>query len=102
MVAMLTDPKNDVLQPLCDELSSTTRSTSLRLRPSPTGGAFEAPSTMFPAAEFDTEHDRDPHLAPAHGTIRIAHFFLEFGYAVSSQRPARSRKKTAKANPLAN
>lgn len=101
MVAMLTDPKNDVLQPLCDELSTTKRSTSLRLRSSPTGCAFEAPSTMFSAADFDTEHDRDPHLAPAHGTIRIAHFFLEFGYAVSSRRPARSRKKADDRSGLA-
>ena len=96
MVAMLTDPTHDVLTPLCEELSNAARSTTLRLRPSPTGGAFEAPSTMFPAADFDTEHDRDAHLAPIHGTIRVAHFFLEFGYSVSSQRSARSRKKIAK------
>ncbi len=103
MVAMLTDPKHDVLTPLCEELSNAARSTTLRLRPSPTGGTFEAPSTMFPAAEFDTEHDRDPHLAPTHGTIRVAHFFLEFGYSVSSRRSARSRKKkAAKAVPLSS
>ncbi|TIU66195.1 MAG: Fis family transcriptional regulator, partial [Mesorhizobium sp.] len=39
------------------------------------------PSTLFPpTAEFDTEHKRPAELAPSHGTIRVAHVFLEFGY----------------------
>lgn len=102
MVAMLTDPKDDVLTPLCDELSSPARCTALRLRQTAAGGAFETPSTMFATADFDTEHDRDAALAPAHGTIRVAHFFLEFGYPVTSRRSAGLRKKRSAATPTAS
>lgn len=42
---------------------------------------------MFATADFDTEHDRDPALAARHGTIRVSHFFMEFGYPTSTKKP---------------
>ena len=95
MMAMLTDPKHDVLTPLCDDLSSPRRSAALRLRATAGGSAFEAPSTMFANADFDTEHERDADLAPSHGTIRVSHFFLDSGDPVASRRSTGTRKKRA-------
>ncbi|MEJ0049189.1 MAG: hypothetical protein WDN04_26070 [Rhodospirillales bacterium] len=92
MVGMLTDPEEQVVPPLRNELAATATLAALRLRLRPSGEAFDRPSLLFPAADFDTEHDRDADLAPGHGTIRVAHLFLEFGYRVARQarRGARS------------
>lgn len=73
--------------------------TLLRLRPTGTGAAYAKPSALFPAADFDTEHDRDPALAPSHGTIRVSHFFFAFGYPTSTLKP-RKKAATAKLNPI--
>jgi hypothetical protein len=80
MAGVLLDPKELVVPPLCLALGQEPTSSVLRLRRTPSGEPFEKPSILFPAAEFDTEHDRDAHLAPSHGTIRVAHFFLGFDY----------------------
>jgi hypothetical protein len=87
MVGMLTDPKADVLPALRDALPSPTMIAALRLRVRPDGQPIDRPSTLFRAADFDTEHERAPELAPAHGRIRIAHLFLSFGY--SAPKPSR-------------
>ncbi|RWA88229.1 MAG: Fis family transcriptional regulator [Mesorhizobium sp.] len=53
----------------------------LAMVPQKSGTYQLCPSTLFPpTAEFDTEHKRPAELAPSHGTIRVAHVFLEFGY----------------------
>lgn len=39
---------------------------------------YNQPSTLFTQALFDTEHDRDPSLAPPHGYIQVAHIFVSF------------------------
>ena len=56
------------------------------------GDLLEIPSAIFPAdAEFDTQHSRPRGKAPAHGSIRVSHMFLEFGYPTPpTKKPARS------------
>ena len=88
MVGILTATMEEVVPPLRDALDRAAATGGLRLRVRPTGNAYDRPSILFPTAYFDTEHDRDPDLAPSHGTIRVAHFFLVFGYTVTkSQKP---------------
>jgi hypothetical protein len=84
MVGVLLDPEPDVVPPIRKAFEDPVLATALRLRPTSTGDAVARPSTMFTAADFDTEHERDAALAPTHGTIRVAHFFLAFGYPTST------------------
>ncbi len=91
MVGILLDPKPDVVPPIRKALGNSVLATSLKLRPTTAGSPFEQPSVLFAAADFDTEHDRDPALAPTHGHIRIAHFFFEFGYEL----PKKEKEKKA-------
>lgn len=90
MVGVLLDPEADVVPPIRKALGDSTLATALRLR-SLGGQPFAKPSTLFPAADFDTEHDRDPSLAPTHGTIRVSHFFLAFGYPTSTRKPKKAK-----------
>jgi hypothetical protein len=84
MVGVLLDPRPDVVPPLTSALADTALASGLRLRQANNGQLFFTPSALFANAEFDTEHERDPGLAPSHGTIRVAHFFFEFGYPVTT------------------
>jgi hypothetical protein len=86
MVGMLIDPKDEVVPPVRNALATVAVATRLRLRRFASGTAVEQPSILFTQADFDTEHHRDPSLASSHGTIRIAHIFLKFGYPKSQQR----------------
>lgn len=88
MVGVLLDPEADVVPPIRKALGDTALATALRLRLI-AGQPFAKPSTLFAAADFDTEHDRDPALAPAHGAIRVSHFFLSFGYPTSTKKAKR-------------
>lgn len=87
MVGVLLDPEPDVVPPLRKAFDDAALATELRLRPASAGGPFERPSILFTDADFDTEHERDPDLAPTHGTIRVSHFFLEFGYPTTTLKP---------------
>jgi hypothetical protein len=84
MVGVLLDPEPDVVPLIRKALENTALSTTLRLRKSASGDPFTRPSTLFSAADFDTEHDRDPALAPTHGTIRVSHLFFGFGYPTTT------------------
>lgn len=84
MVGVLLDPEPEVVPHIRTALNDSTLITALRLRRTPTGEPIARPSTLFSAADFDTEHERDPALAPTHGTIRVSHFFLSFGYPTST------------------
>ncbi|WP_201266108.1 hypothetical protein [Bradyrhizobium japonicum] len=75
MVGVLLDPEADVVPPIREALEDAALSG---------GDPIARPSNMFRAADFDTEHERDPSLAPTHGTIRVSHFFLAFGYPTST------------------
>jgi len=86
MVGILIDPEQEVVPPLRDALTDKELITALKIRHSAGGDPYERPSILFPAADFDTEHERDHDLAPSHGTIRVAHFFLAFGYPTTTRR----------------
>lgn len=79
MVGVLLTPENDIVPPIQDALAESSWATALRLRRAADGRPYTEPSTLFPKAVFDTEHDREPELAPPHGYIRVAHFFVKFG-----------------------
>src|SRR5690606_14964393 len=78
MVGVLLDPEEEIVPQICKALGDTALATTLRLRPTAAGEPFERPSSLFPAADFDTEHEREPALAPTRGTIRVSHFFFAF------------------------
>ena len=78
MVGILLAPEEDVVPPIQAALTESRTADALRLRRSPTGQPYSKPS-LFPQARFETEHDRDAELAPPHGYIRVAHFFVAFG-----------------------
>ena len=87
MVGVLLDPELDVVPPIRDMLAQKEIADELRLRRSADGTAIARPSELFDAADFDTEHKRDPSLAPPHGYIQVAHIFLPFGYPTTTRRP---------------
>src|SRR6185437_16153585 len=77
MVGMLIDPEQQVVPKLVKEIESP--DCIAALKSVMTGGKVcQSPSSLFIEAQFDTDHTRPPALAPSHGTIRIAHFFLSF------------------------
>lgn len=91
MVGVLLDPEAEVVPPIRKALADSSLATALRLRSAAGGQPFAKPSTLFSAADFDTEHDRHPALAPTHGTIRVSHFFLAFGYPTSTKKPKKPK-----------
>ncbi|MCH2458432.1 MAG: hypothetical protein MK186_10320, partial [Henriciella sp.] len=90
MVGVLLDPESDVVPPIREMLSEEETAAELKLRPGADGSAITQPSALFNAADFDTEHERDPSLAPTHGHIRVAHFFLPFGYPTTTRKTSRA------------
>ena len=81
MVGVLLDPASDVVPPIRKALTNKALAAELKLRSTSEGTPYFMPSVLFAAAAFDTEHERDGALAPTHGHIRVAHFFLSFGYS---------------------
>lgn len=78
MCGVLLEPRNDVVPGICLDLNGRVSKLAMVAHSS---GAFEyRPSLFPPTADFDTVHTRPAGLAPAHGTIRVAHVFLEFSY----------------------
>jgi hypothetical protein len=86
MVGVLLDPEDDVVPPIRKALKDVTLAAALRLCQTAKGQPYARPSTLFAGADFDTEHERDASLAPTHGTIRVSHFFLPFGYPTTTQK----------------
>ena len=78
MVGVLLDAREVIVPRIAKSLEDPAVANSLRLQTA-NGTPFMRPS-LFPGADFDTEHRRNPAVAPSHGTIRVAHIFLEFGY----------------------
>ena len=79
MVGILLAPEADIVPPIQAALADPNQAKTLRLRRAVDGQPYTEPSILFPKAAFDTEHDREPGLAPPHGYIRVAHFFVKFG-----------------------
>lgn len=90
MVGVLLDPEDEVVPPIRQALGDAALATALRLRKTAAGDPFTRPSTLFTTADFDTEHERDAAFAPPHGTINVSHFFLAFGYPVSTRKPKKA------------
>ncbi|MBC01333.1 MAG: Fis family transcriptional regulator [Rhodobacteraceae bacterium] len=91
MVGVLLDPEHEVVPPIRKALGDAALAADLRLRPTASGEPFTRPSTMFISADFDTEHEREAALTPAHGTINVSHFFLAFSYPVSTRKSKKAR-----------
>jgi hypothetical protein len=87
MVGVLLDPETEIVPPIRDALGDAALATLLRLRPTAAGAPYARPSSLFAAADFDTVHEREPALAPSHGTIRVSHFFFAFGYPTRTVKP---------------
>lgn len=79
MVGILLVPEADVVPRIQAALAEDDKAKALRLR-QPQPLPYDEPSTLFDQARFDTEHDRDPELAPPDGYIKVAHFFVSFGH----------------------
>lgn len=86
MVGILLDPEHEVVPFLRKAFEDADLAADLRLRPTAAGAPLVRPSSLFMAADFDTEHERDADLAPTHGHIRVSHFFLQFGYSTSTAK----------------
>lgn len=82
MVGILIDPEDEVVPAVRQAFTDPALASELRLRQTTSGDPVELPSLLFGRAHFDTEHDRDP--ARCNGVIRVAHFFLAFGYPTST------------------
>lgn len=80
MVGVLLHPASNVIPPIQKALTNEALAAELKLRSTAEGTPYFMPSQLFATAEFDTEHERDAALAPTHGHIRVAHFFVSFGY----------------------
>lgn len=91
MVGILLDPEGDVVPPIKKALADPNLAATLRLRQAATD-TFIHPSGVFPGADFDTEHDRDPALGTTRGHIRVSHFFLTFGYPTTTKKPKGLKK----------
>ena len=78
MVGILLAPEAIIVPPIQAALSDPDLTKKLRLRKDARGMPYTQPSNLFPKAAFDTEHGRDPALAPPHGYIQVAHFFVTF------------------------
>jgi hypothetical protein len=87
MVGVLLDPEPEIVPPIRDALGDAALATLLRLKPTAAGEPYARPSSLFTAADFDTEHEREPALAPSHGSIRVSHFFFAFGYPTTTVKP---------------
>ena len=97
MVGILTAPHANVVPPLQKALEHPAMASAAQLCPRHDGEVLHRPSGLFPgSAEFDTEHLRSIPLGPTHGTIRVSHFFLAFGYP-GPAGPGVRRARTLKA-----
>jgi hypothetical protein len=82
MVGILLNPFDAVVPPIRQALGEQATIANLNLRACDDGNIYQRPSLIFSVADFDTEHYRSPELAPRSGSIRVAHIFLSFGYAI--------------------
>jgi len=93
MVGILLGTRDEAVGGLRKALAHRPTAAKLRLCKDGDERFVLDPSTLFPArADFDTEHLRPADKAPAHGTIRVAHMFVEFPYA---HFPAKGVKRRA-------
>lgn len=96
MVGILKGEKNETVSALCRAIASPATAAALKACEG-TDGRFILPATLFPEdTQFDTEHLREVAKAPPHGTIRIAHAFVDFPYVnhTVARNAKRKRNRT--------
>jgi hypothetical protein len=93
MVGILMDAFDICVPPLRNALSDAVLGPPLCLRHEAGSSPFHRPSELFAAADFDTDHDRPSIVAPAHGWIRVSHFFLPFGYAEENATLCKKKRR---------
>ncbi|MCL1860409.1 MAG: Fis family transcriptional regulator [Proteobacteria bacterium] len=99
MVGILVDDRDECIKSLRSCLQHEGIVGELQMCSS-NNQLLRTPLLLFPNhAEFDTEHLRDRDKAPKHGTIRISHLFLSFGYP-SDSRDQRKKRKESLAEPV--
>ena len=98
MVGVLLDPEPEIVPYIRKALADPRLATSLRLRFTQGGKPFAKPSALFRCADFDTEHDRDPRLAPTHGYICVSHIFFRFGYPTTTAKPKKAKFQAENTN----
>lgn len=93
MVGILLAPRNETVDGLRRDINLS--ATAAAIRACANGdGRFVLSPVLFPKrTTFDTEHLRDPEKAPPHGTIRIAHVFVGFPYAVFPDRKSKRKAR---------
>ena len=92
MVGILMAPPADAIDGLRRSMEHAPTAAAIRACENGDGRFVHAPSVLFPEhASFDTEHLRDSDKAPAHGTIRIAHAFVDFPYATFPEKKPKKR-----------
>ena len=95
MVGILLSEEPRVVPALRRSLQVPAQAGALKMLKQHNGRWLSKPSVLFPNfADFDTEHERVPALAPTHGTIRVAHAFVGFGYSQPAKKKTGSRKRT--------
>ncbi|MHB8446811.1 MAG: hypothetical protein ACYC9P_02625 [Rudaea sp.] len=78
-IVMARDPK--IVEALKRSIQNPRVAGDLRACADGDGRYVLEPSILFPDhATFDTEHLRSEDKAPAHGTIRIGHIFVDFAF----------------------
>lgn len=92
MAGILVDPRDECVKPLRRSLQLDHVASRLQMCKGDKDNYLHTPSLFHMKADFDTEHVRDREKAPKHGTIRIAHLFLSFGYA-SPKRESHKRRR---------
>jgi hypothetical protein len=98
MAGILVEDWSNCVPPLRERLQTPAIASSLQMC-TIKNQLLQTPSALFPSnAAFDTEHLRDRPSAPAHGTIRISHLFLQFGY--SSAKRSRQKIRHKSRDPL--
>lgn len=93
MVGILLDPESEVVPPILAALDDAELAAALRLVRQENGTPVTRPSALFEEADFDTVHGRDAELAPSHGTIRVCHLFLSFGYPTATKTPKKRQSR---------
>lgn len=81
---IITKDNSSCISPLLSTIQKNENASLLQLRITATNETVQKPSVLFPdLIDFETEHFRSDDNAPAHGTIRIGHSFLSFGYTTT-------------------
>lgn len=87
MVGMVIGGRQEVVDMLRRSLLSPAGLSDLKMVVNSSQRFLDEPSALLPGvAEFDTEHVRSPEKAPEHGTIRLAHMFLQMPEAVEHSK----------------